>query len=130
MSATQIGIVWHIVGSSPRVILAGTNGKNYLIPASDIGATGKAVEPGQLVVAEKYDRSWRLISNGVNVPLQHATSGLPVFSVSSPGKVTLLFDATAHRGLISLQLLTLLIAVVMALPSGRRRRQVPLEELV
>jgi len=101
-----------------------------LIPASDIGATGKAVEPGQLVVAEKYDRSWRLISNGVNVPLQHATSGLPVFSVSSPGKVTLLFDATAHRGLISLQLLTLLIAVVMALPSGRRRRQVPLEELV
>lgn len=130
MSATKIGIVWHIVGSSPRIMLTSAVGKNYIIPASDIGATGNAPETGQITLAEQYDRSWRLISNGVNVPLRHAPSGSPVFTVTSPGKVTILFDATAHRGLISLQLLTLLIAGVMALPSGRRRRQVPLEELV
>ena len=101
MSATQIGIVWRIIGSSPRVVLL-----------------------------NKYDRGWRLILNGINVPLEHADSGLPIFSLPSNGKVTVLFDGTAHRALISLELLTLLIAVVMALPSGRKRRQVPLEELV
>ena len=130
MSSTPIGVVWHIVGSSPRVTLTGPKGTNYLIPAGDIGAEGNATVAGQLVLAEKYDRSWRLIDNGLNIPLEHATTGLPIFSLTSPGKVTVLFDGTAHRALISLQLLTLLIAAVMALPSGRRRRQVPLEELV
>lgn len=130
MSATQIGIVWHIVGSSPRVMLTGPGGTNYLIPAGDIGAEGNATVAGQLVLAEKYDQSWRLIVNGLNVPLEHASTGLPIFSLTSPGKVSILFDGTGHRALISLQLLTLLIASVMALPSGRRRRQVPLEELV
>ena len=130
MSATQIGIVWRIVGSSPRVTLKGPQGTSYLIPAGDIGAQGIAPIAGQILLAEKYDRSWRLIDNGVSIPLEHATSGLPIFSVTAPGKVTILFDGTAHRGLISLQLLTILIVSVMALPSGRRRRQVPLEELV
>jgi hypothetical protein len=130
MSSTQIGIVWRIVGSSPRVTLKGPQGTSYLIPAGDIGAQGIAPIAGQILLAEKYDRSWRLIDNGVSIPLEHATSGLPIFSVTAPGKVTILFDGTTHRGLISLQLLTVLIASVMALPSGRRRRQVPLEELV
>lgn len=130
MSATNIGIVWRIIGAAPRVLLTTSPGKTQLIPASDVGALGNANTAGVITVAEKYDRGWRLLSNGVDVPLQHATTGLPTFSVSAPGEVTLLFDATAHRGLISLELLALLITVVMALPSGRRRRQVPLEELV
>jgi len=130
MSATAIGTVWRIVGASPRVLFTNPNGKNSLIPAGDIGATGTVSSAGTITLAEKYDRSWRLIDNGVDVPLQHATSGLPVFRVPQPGKVTLLFDGTTHRGLISLELLTLLISIVMALPSGRRRRQVPLDELV
>jgi GT2 family glycosyltransferase len=130
MSATDIGIVWRIVGASPRVMLTDTTGKNYLIPSGDIGALGYAVSYGTITLGEKYDQSWRLIDNGVIVPLEHAESGLPIFKVTSLGKITLLFDGTAHRALISLELLTLLIAIVMALPSGRRRRQVPLEELV
>lgn len=130
MSATSIGVVWRIVGASPRIMLTDTFGKNYQIPSGDIGALGYAVTYGTITLAEQYDRSWRLIDNGANDPLRHSASGLPVFSVNTPGKITILFDGTAHRALISLELLTLLIAVVMALPSGRRRRQVPLEELV
>ena len=130
MSATGIGTVWRIVGASPRALFTNSIGKNLLIPAGDIGATETVSSSGVVTLAEKYDRSWRLIDNGVVVPLQHATSGLPIFTVPLPGKITILFDGTAHRGLISLELLTLLISVVMALPSGRRRRQVPLEELV
>ena len=130
MSATEIGTVWRIIGAAPRVMFTNAQGENSLIPASDIGATGIVSSAGTVSLAEKYDRSWRLIDNGAPIPLQHAVSGLPIFVVSPPGKVTILFDATAHRGLVSLQLLTLLFSVVMALPSGRRRRQVPLEELV
>ena len=130
MSATDIGIVWHIVASFPRVSLTDSKGHISLIPAGDVGALGVATRGGVISLAEKYDRSWRLLINGTNIPLQHADNGLPVFTIPTAGKVTLLFDGTAHRGLISLELLTLLIAVVMALPSGRRRRQVPLEELV
>ena len=130
MSATQIGIVWRIIGSSPRVVLLNKVGKSEMIPAGDVGALGVTTSAGTVTLAEKYDRGWRLILNGVNVPLEHADSGLPIFSLPSNGKVTVLFDGTAHRALISLELLTLLIAVVMALPSGRKRRQVPLEELV
>jgi hypothetical protein len=130
MSATQIGIVWRIVGSSPRVALIDGAGKSAMIPAGDVGVLGVTTSAGTVTLAEKYDRGWRLILNGVNVPLEHADSGLPIFTLPSSGKVTVLFDGTAHRALISLQLLTLLIAVVMALPSGRKRRQVPLEELV
>jgi hypothetical protein len=130
MSATDIGTVWRIVGASPRVLFTNKRGNNYLIPSGDIGAMGSVSSPGEITLAEKYDRSWRLIDNGVSVPLEHAVTNLPVFNVDQAGNVTLLFDGTAHRGLISLELLTLLVAVVMALPSGRRRRQVPLEELV
>ncbi|MEI6220252.1 MAG: glycosyltransferase family 2 protein [Actinomycetes bacterium] len=130
MSATNIGVVWRIVGASPRILLTDTFGKNYMIPSGDIGALAYAVAYGTITLGEKYDQSWRLIDNGVNDPLRHAASGLPIFSVATPGKITLLFDGTAHRALISLELLALLVAVVMALPSGRRRLQVPLEELV
>ena len=130
MSATDIGIVWHIVGSSPRVVLTDSKGRNTLIPAGDVGALGVVKSTGVISLAEKYDRSWRLLINGASVPLQHADNGLPIFTIPTSGKVSLLFDGTAHRGLISLELMTLLVAIVMALPSGRRKRQVPLEELV
>ena len=130
MSATDVGIVWHIIGSSPRVSLKDSKGRNLLIPSGDVGALGAVSSGGVISLAEKYDRSWRLLINGTNIPLQHADNGLPIFTIPTSGKVTLLFDGTAHRGLISLELMTLLFAIVMALPSGRRRRQVPLEELV
>jgi len=130
MSATSIGSVWRIVDAAPRVILVGPNNKTTMIPSGDIGASGVVATAGTLTLAEKYDRSWRLLNNGVEVELQHPPSGLPEFGITAPGKVTILYDGTAHRGLISLQLLSLLIAIVMATPSGRRRVEVPLEELV
>ena len=68
--------------------------------------------------------------DGVQVPIEHSQGDLPVFTVTHGGHVVILFDGTTHRGLISLQFLSLIIIVVMALPWGRRRREVPLEELV
>jgi hypothetical protein len=43
--------------------------------------------------------------------------------------MTLLHDGTKHRALISMQLIALLVVIVLSLPAGRRRREVPVEEL-
>jgi GT2 family glycosyltransferase len=130
MSATTSGIVWRVMGAYPRVMLHMKNNKNYLIPSGDIGATGKIPSGGVVYLAEKYDSNWQLLINGSPVPLSTASNGMPIFNIAEAGTVTLLYDGTAHRGLMSLELLTLLIAVVMTLPSGRRKKQVPLDELV
>jgi len=130
MSATNSGIVWRVMGAYPRVMLHMKNNKNYLIPSGDIGATGNVPSGGVVYLAEKYDSNWQLLINGSPVPLSTASNGMPIFNIAQAGTVTLLYDGTAHRGLMSLELLTLLIAVVMTLPSGRRKKQVPLNELV
>jgi hypothetical protein len=62
--------------------------------------------------------------------LSQTDFGTASFSVSEPGTITILYDGTFHRGFLSLQLLTLMLVVVMVLPSGRRRQEVPLEELL
>ena len=130
LSSTSIGTVWRIVGAAPRVLLATSSTTRDLVPSLDIGTQSTIPSAGTVSLAETYDHNWRLIVNGNNVPLQRGANGLPTFQVSEPGSVTILFDGTLHRGLISLELLALLVSIVMALPSGRRRKQVPLEELV
>jgi len=39
-------------------------------------------------------------------------------------------DGTARRGWISIQLIVILSVIILALPSGRKRKEVPLEELL
>jgi hypothetical protein len=50
--------------------------------------------------------------------------------IDMPGEISLIHDGTARRGWVSLQLISLLTLVVLALPAGRKRKEVPLEELV
>ena len=130
MSATSAGDVWKVVGASPRVMFTNSDHQNFLIPASPIGASAVINGAGLITIAEKYDKRWHLLLDGVQVPIEHSQGDLPVFTVTHGGHVVILFDGTTHRGLISLQFLSLIIVVVMALPWGRRRREVPLEELV
>ena len=56
--------------------------------------------------------------------LQRSSSGLPVFSVPQAGEVALSHDGTLRRALLSIELITLIFALVMALPAGRRRRDI------
>jgi hypothetical protein len=70
-----------------------------------------------------------LIVNGNQVKLGQSQFGLPNFEVAETGPMILLHDGTKHRALISTQLITLLVVIVLSLPAGRRRREVPLEEL-
>ena len=130
MSATSAGDIWKVVGAAPRVMFTNLAHESFLIPASPIGASAVINGAGLITVAEKYDKRWHMLLDGTQVPIQHSQGDLPVFTATHGGHVVILFDGTIHRALISLQFLSLIIVVVMALPWGRRRREVPLEELV
>jgi hypothetical protein len=130
MSSTSAGIVWKIVGASSRVLFVGVDGTRVIVPSTDFSAEADVNQPGTIFIAEKYDQNWRLLLDGQRIPLQHASNGLPVFTIPHAGHITVLHDGTLHRTLISLQLIFLLAVIVLALPAGRRKREVPLEELV
>ena len=53
--------------------------------------------------------------------------GLPYFEVQEIGSISLIHDGTAHRALISLQLISLLVVLVLSLPAGHRRRELSTE---
>ena len=130
MSATSAGDIWKVVGAAPRVMFTNSANESFLIPASPIGAAAVINGPGLVTVAEKYDKRWHMLLDGTQVPIQHSQGDLPVFTATHGGHVVILFDGTIHRALISLQFLSLIIVIVMALPWGRRRHEVPIEELV
>jgi hypothetical protein len=118
------GIVWKVMGSDSRIVEKLSNGTTIPINSSDVGGQGEITAPGSILLAEKFDKGWKLLANGVPVPVEHSSYGVPVFKVSQPGPVTLLHDGTLRRGLLSFQLLCLLTVIVLALPAGRRRSEV------
>ena len=58
-----------------------------------------------------------------------SVDGLPVFTVEKPGLVTLMYDGTLRRAWVSLQIVIFVTVLVMALPAGRRRREIEDAEL-
>ena len=129
MSATSSGIVWRVVGSSPRVLFVDASGKTSTLASSDVGAVDRVSAPGTIQVAEKFDAGWRLLLDGRPIPVHQAANGLPNFTIPQAGEFALSYDGTLRRALISIQLITLIFVVVMALPAGRRRRDLSLEDL-
>jgi MYXO-CTERM domain-containing protein len=79
--------------------------------------------PGTITIAERFDSGWKLIINGTSVELQQSPIGLPFFDVAEIGPISLIHDGTSHRALISLQMIAFLVVLVLALPAGRRRRE-------
>jgi predicted transcriptional regulator len=53
-----------------------------------------------------------------------------MFKISEPGEFSLTHDGTNRKAWISIQLIALISVIVLALPAGRRKREVPLKELV
>lgn len=82
------------------------------------------------MLAEKFDKSWQLFLNGKAVLLEEHPFGIPMFKITEPGEISLTHNGTSRRAWISIQLIALITSIVLALPAGRKRREVPLEELV
>ena len=129
-SATKDGVIWKVNNSHARVSFQNVKGQHFPINSNDISANGYVSSSGTIIIAESFDKSWRLLLNGVAVPLEQNEFGLPVFKIAQPGEVLITHDGTARRGWISLQLIVIISVIILALPAGRRRKEVPLEELL
>jgi uncharacterized membrane protein YfhO len=99
------------------------------LASNEKSSNAYAAKTGTILLAEKYDVGWKLLLDGRIVPLSKNQFGLPAFVIDKPGELSLVHDGTSRRGWVSLQLIAVLALIVLALPAGRRRKEVPLEEL-
>ena len=129
-SATKDGVVWKVNNSNARVTYQNPLGKNFSISLTDDESLGYVTGPGQILLAEKYDKAWQLIMNGKKIPVEQNIFGLPVFKVSEAGDFSLTHNGEYRNAWISMQMIALIATIVLALPAGRKRSEVPLEELV
>ena len=128
-SSTSSGVVWKILGFSDRLVYSNSSGASVALPTNEVSANFAISAPGTIRLAENYDRAWRIIGGGLETKKFRNADGLTTFTLDKPGKYFLIHDGTSRRGWLSLQIIFLLGAVIMATPSGRRRRDYPEGEM-
>ncbi len=85
--------------------------------------------PGTLTLTERYSQSWQALSAGVRLERSRNEYGFPQFKVFESGEVVFLHDGTSRRTWLSIFLIALVTTIVMALPAGRRRREIADKEI-
>jgi len=126
-SSTNAGIVWEISVNTGKVLFTDSSGKVSTLQQSESGITVN--EPGEITLTENFSRGWRAMQDGSRLERQRSVNAMPAFIVNEPGLVTLLYDGTLRRAWISFQIIILVTVIVMALPAGRRRREMKDAEL-
>ena len=126
-SATNAGIVWKVTAPTGRLIFTNTAGVQQLITLEN--STGQLPSAGTLTLTENYHAGWQVLQSGVQLEKKMNKFGVIEFKVPQAGEFVLVHDGKAHRGLISLQLIFVVTMVILALPSGRRRRELRDEEI-
>jgi hypothetical protein len=129
-SATKDGVVWKVNNSHARVTYQSNLGKYFALNSTDRASTAYVPGPGVVILAEQFDKSWQLVLNGKIIKLEQNQFGQPIFKIPEAGDISLIHNGVSRRAWISLQLVIILTVIVLALPAGRKRREVPLEELV
>jgi MFS family permease len=128
-SATSLGVVWRVSEPTGRLLFINKDGARTVLQAGDFGARTFVPGPGQLVLTETFNRSWQILENGYRLDRGKNEQGLPTFTVTEAGEISLLHDGTVRRGWLSLQLIAFVVVLVMALPAGRRKREISEKEL-
>lgn len=121
-SATADGTTWRVVGYSDRLVFKANDETLSAFDSNEVSANFSVKQPGVLRLAENYDRNWKLIGSGKYVEKRANSNNLPEFVITEPGDYLLIHDGTSRRALLSLQTIFFLIALVMAAPAGRRKR--------
>jgi GT2 family glycosyltransferase len=126
-SATNVGTVWKISQTTGKYLFTDEKGVTSVLEGS-LG-TVRAPAQGKITLTENFSDSWQAIAEGVQLERSQTEYGLPQFTVKSAGEIIFIHDGAGHRAWISLFLIILTTSVVMALPSGRRRREMLDQEL-
>lgn len=126
-SSTNYGIVWKVVGATGQFIFTDSNGvRSQLLENSGLLHLPGA---GTLTLTESYSRGWKLIQDGKPLMRLKNDDGLTAFSVDEEGDAILTYDGRVRRAWVSLNFIVLLTVMVMALPAGRRKREISEMEL-
>ena len=110
-------------------MFVGADGVRKELEAGEVGARTFVPSAGTLILTETYNRSWQVLENGYRLDRNKNEQGLPTFTVTEPGEISLIHDGTIRRGWLSLQLIFFVIVLVMALPAGRRKSEISEKEL-
>ena len=128
-SSTGVGIVWKVSGVSGSLIYTDLKGVTSLIIPNELSQALIVTGPGTITLTESYSRHWQISQNGSRLERTQNEDGLPVFKVLAAGELTVLFDGSIRRGWISIEIIFLVTTIVLALPGGRKRREISEEEL-
>jgi len=128
-SATVEGIVWKVTEPTGRLIFTDLKGEVTLLAGGGIGVTTSAPGPGTITLTENYDLGWQVLQNGLKLERSENEAGLPQFKVPEAGEFTLIHDGTVRRGALSLQFIAWVVLIILALPAGRRKREISEMEL-
>ena len=126
-SSTKLGIVWKNAGNTGQLLFTDTSGNNSVLAEGFLGVSINS--PGELTLTENYSRGWQAIQDGQRLKRTKSVDGMPVFEVRNPGLTVLIYDGTVRRAWVSWQLITFVTVLVLALPAGRRRREIADVEL-
>jgi len=128
-SATSLGVVWSVSEPTGRLLFINKNGVRTVLEAGDFGARTYVPGPGTLVLTESFSRSWQVLENGYRLERTKNELGLPIFKVLEAGEISLIHDGTVRRGWLSLQTIFIVVVIILALPAGRRKREISEKEL-
>ena len=120
-SATDAGTVWKVAQPTGHALFTDFSG-NSIVLESSLGAV-TVPGPGTITLTESYSQSWQALSQGVRLERSISDVGLPQFKAIEAGEVIFLHDGTSRRAWLSIFLIGLVTAIVMALPAGRKRRE-------
>ena len=128
-SATSLGVVWKVSQPTGRFLFVNEEGVRTVLEDEDADSRVNAPSAGTLILTESSNRSWQVLQNGYRLPRVTNELGLPTFKVTEAGEISVIHDGTVRRAWLSLQVIFLVIAIVMALPAGRRKREISEREL-
>ena len=128
-SATSLGVVWSVSQPTGRLLFINDEGVRTVLEAGAFGARTYVPSAGTLILTESSNRSWQVLQNGYRLTRTNNEMGLPTFKVTESGEISLIHDGTVRRAWLSLQFIFLVIVTVMALPAGRRKREISEKEL-
>jgi GT2 family glycosyltransferase len=128
-SSTSAGIVWKVSGATGNLILTDASGKTSLLQPTSVKDEYTVTNPGVVTLTESYSGSWHLVQNGQRLTRLKSELSLPQFVVEEAGTVLLIHDGSVRRGWVSLHVLVLLVFILFAAPSGRRKREISEKEL-
>lgn len=121
-SSTNSGIVWRVIQDTGRLIYTDYAGKRSILISK--GVRTFVPGPGTITLTESYSPAWQIMQDGYHLEKIRDIHGLPTFAVTTGGDISIYHDGRARRGWISFFIIALVTFVVLALPSGRRKREI------